>query len=146
MNEDKNCTESKLWTKQVKKKTNTIDQSRRNVAKYERKTKLMRFISLLISIAQYTVSWWWWWCWAGAGGFFTCFTSAYDFVLMNFFFRFLYRFSYMFTFTKQTKSNQCKKKFGIFTLGVSHTYAYIAIEMRCKQSDIFAKFMYLRHW
>lgn len=58
----------------------------------------------------------------------------------------------MFTLTKQTKKkgNTNAKNFGIYMYAVSrthtHTRTQIAIEMRCKQSDIFAKFMYLRHW
>lgn len=61
----------------------------RNEAKYERKTKLMRFIPLLISIArtQCIMS-----VVAVAAFYILVFTiAAYDFVLMNFlsFFRFL---------------------------------------------------------
>lgn len=78
----------------------------------------------------------------GAGGF-----SSLQFLCWWIFsFQFFYRFSYMFTLAKQTKSNQCIQKNirYLYTLCLTHTHT--AIEMRCKQSDIFAKFMYLRHW
>lgn len=38
-----------------------------------------------------------------------------------------------------------KKRNSVSVYTASQTHAHIAIEMRCKQSDIFAKFMYLRH-
>lgn len=71
--------------------------------------------------------------------------AAYDFVLMNFFLSILLSiFMHVYSYKNQLKRPMQKKRIGIYVHSVSNTHSH-AIEMRCKQSDIFAKFMYLRH-